>query len=644
MLMAKWLFPDNRHRKTVAFNNQGVAHFTGDRFHNVVRETVQNSLDAARDENDTVIIKMHLQEIPANLFDGAGLGTTITQCLKTSKVPNDRPTLRKMADYLTEVNASGSIPALVISDHNTTGASDIPESGQLTSMWEALTNSEGVDVKSSAGSGGSHGIGKNAPYNISIPRTILYSTRFKTGANGQTRSLFIGRALLVSHTGADGQPYSHEGYLGAEDFNALEDDDIATIFRRDVTGLTTYILGFAPPEGMSWQTLAAQAAVENFSHGIVQGKVIFDIDGNTITAENIRNKWVTELPNLTQETLNFIELSAKTPEERHQIDGIGEINLYLETTDDPDDNRREVALVRDSGMLITSLLPNMNLPGMRREASLPRNLKGFTAIIECLSHGEASLIRDAETANHTAVRPDIIEDQNRRKLAEGQLTKLGRWVKNVLQEKAKREVHARIDSADELNEFIALTGEALPSDNGVSTIANFTITKPRQMESGVPAGPTRRGRRSNVIKQIDEEDENQENNIDIHDPKKRKKRKTRRKRASQSSPNPFPRLRFMRTDDNATHQITAMFDSPSEELRGIKLLSIGEDGSETVVGLKNQVEINGKKASVKNNTIRSIQPVPGQSRVAIKFDTQEPVIKDGKQLKSFHLRHGDNQS
>lgn len=643
MQKPSWLFPKNGPRKTVAFNNQGVAHFTGDRFRNVIRETVQNSLDAVRVQNEPITIKIYRQEIPINLFDCEGLFNAIFQCLETSKVPNDHATLDKMADYVSLAIEKGTISALVISDHNTTGASDTSEETKPTSMWEALTNSEGVDVKASQGSGGTHGIGKNAPYNISIPRTILYSTRFETGSHGQTRSLFIGRTMLVSHQGADKQYHSHEGYLGAPDFYPLQDDDIDPLFRREDTGLTTYILGFTPPSHTDWQILAAQAAIENFFHGIVRGNAVFDIEGDIISSDNIDSKWTRELPDLEQEMLNFIRLSTKPPEAKCHFDGIGDVNLYLETTDDLNDNRRDIALVRDSGMLITDQLPNMNLPGMRREGSLPRNLKGFTAIIECLSHGEASLIRDAESANHTAVRIDIIEDEDRRKLAARQLAKLGQWVKSVLQERAKREVQSRIESADELNDYITLVGEALPGSDGIVP-TNYVITKPYQTESGVTAGVTRGGTNSTVITLTEEEDENQETTTRVHDKRKRQKRKTRKKRSTTSSPNPFSGLRFIRTDDNATHQITAIFNSPSHEIRGIKLLSVGEDGTESVVGLKNHVEINGKRAVVKNNTVRSIAPADEQSRITVKFDTQEPVAMDGQTLKSFHLRHGDDQA
>ena len=449
--------------------------------------------------------------------------------------------------------------------------------------------------------------------------------------------------VLVSHQGADKQYHSHEGYLGAPDFYPLQDDDIDPFFRREDTGLTTYILGFTPPSHTDWQILAAQAAIENFFHGIVRGKAVFDIEGDIISSDNIDSKWTRELPDLEQEMLNFIRLSTKPPEAKCHVDGIGDVNLYLETTDDLNDNRRDIALVRDSGMLITDQLPNMNLPGMRREGSLPRNLKGFTAIIECLSHGGPSLIRDAESANHTAVRIDIIEDENRRKLAARQLAKLGQWVKSVLQERAKREVQSRIESADELNDYITLVGEALPGSDGIVP-TNYVITKPYQTESGVTAGVTRGGTNSTGITLTEEEDDNQETTTRVHDKRKWQKRKTRKKRSTTSSPNPFSGLRFIRTDDNATHQITAIFNSPSHEIRGIKLLSVGEDGTESVVGLKNHVEINGKRAVVKNNTVRSIAPADEQSRITIKFDTQEPVAMDGQTLKSFHLRHGDDQA
>ena len=636
-----WQFPHNPNRKTVGFNNQGVSHFTGDRFRNVIRETVQNSGDAVRDAMKPVVIKMSSTYIPVHLLDGDGLKTTLARCLETSKVPSDKPILQKMADDVRQSCEIGAMPALVVSDHNTIGASDIVEEGALTSMWDALTNAEGVDVKPTKGSAGSHGLGKNAPYNISTPRTVLYSTRFRTEAEGDTRNLFIGRALLVSHQGVGGEYYTHEGYLGAPDFYPLENGQIDPFFQRDDEGLTLYIAGFTPPPDEIWETMAAQAAIENFFHGIVKGKLIFDIEGKAINSDSIRRRWIDELSDLQSETVNFMRVSTSPPVDTCHIDGIGEVNLYLETSDDDEDNRREIALVRDSGMLITNQLTDMNLPGMKRHSSLPRNLKGFTAIIECLSHGNDSLVKDAETANHTAVRVDTIEDMARRKFAEKQLGRLGRWVKQQLQERARREVVARVENADELNDLVSLIGDAISSGDQTIPPTDHLITQPHEVASGVTASALRRGRRSKTIELADEPDDNQETEEKQHDKRKRQKRTTRRKRNTRSLPNPFAGLRFVRTSNDATHEISAIFDSPSEALRGVRLMSISEDGSESVVGLKNQVEINGKKATVKNNAVRLIEPVASQTRVVIKFDTQEPVVIDGNTLKSFNLKHGE---
>ena len=88
-----WKFPINEGRKIVGFNNQGVSHFTGDRFRNVIRETAQNSGDVVQDATKPVTIKMSSTHIPMHLLDGEGLATTLALCLERSKVPSDKPAL-----------------------------------------------------------------------------------------------------------------------------------------------------------------------------------------------------------------------------------------------------------------------------------------------------------------------------------------------------------------------------------------------------------------------------------------------------------------------------------------------------------------------------------------------------------------------
>lgn len=637
-----WQFPQSPNRKNFGFNNQGIAHFTGDRFRNVIREVVQNSLDAVDNEAQPVGISIRQEAMPVGVFAGESLREIVDLCIQTSKVPTDKPILEKMAQDLERAIETGTMPALAIGETNTTGASDILTEGKEISMWEALTNSEGVDVKAQPDSGGKHGIGKNAPYNVSSPRTVLYSTKFKTGENGAMKSLFIGRSMLVSHQDEKGNHYTYEGYLGAPDFYPLRDEAIAPDFRRDTPGLTLYIIGFNPPEepeDTDWQTLSAEAAVSNFFHSIVNRKVVFDIDDGSVNADNIRSV-AHGLTGIESETRNFVAASSQPPVASTYIDGIGTVNLYLDISEDPEDNRREVALVRDSGMLITDKLPSMNLPGLRRESSLPRNLKGFTAIVECLSAKNPSLVRDAESPSHDQISADNIQDEQRRSYAKRRFAQLAQWLKGEIQNRAKREVESRKDNADELNQYMALVGEAAAGQNGFAG-AQIFISKPREIESGAsPTGP-RRGRRANVIQPADDATGNLEDTGEIPEGDSGKKRKSRRrrKRTAVRLPNAFAGLRFVDADNNATHVVTAIFDTPQSELRGIKLVSVGEDSSEDVVGLKNFAEINGKRVSVKNDTIRAITPSEGRDRTEVRFHTQEPVAKSGQALKSFDLKY-----
>ena len=640
MLSSGWQFPESPNRKNFGFNNQGVAHFTGDRFRNVIREVVQNSLDAVEDETLPVGISIRQEAMPVSAFAGESLREIADLCIQTAKVPTDKPILEKIAQDLDRAIQTGAMPALAIAETNTTGASDILTEGKEISMWDALTNSEGVDVKAQPDSGGKHGIGKNAPYNVSSPRTVLYSTKFKTGANGAMQSLFIGRSMLVSHRDKEGRHHTYEGYWGAPDFYPLQDDAIAPAFRRDTPGLTLYIIGFTPPEDAAdWQTLSVAAAVSNFFHGIVNGKVVFDVAGQGVNADNIRSV-AYEMEGIEPETRNFIVASSQPPVASTHIDGIGTVNLYLDLSADPEDNRREVALVRDSGMLITDKLPSMNLPGLRRESSLPRNLKGFTAIVECLSAKKPSLVRDAESTSHDQISADNIQDEQRRSYAKRQFAQLAQWLKGEFQSRAKGEVESRKDNADELNQYMALAGAAAAGQNGFAG-AQIFISKPREVESGVSATGPRRGRRASVIQIIDEVVDGPEDTREIPGETTGKKRKSRRRRQRTTArlPNAFAGLRFVAAGNDATHVVTAIFDTPQRELRGIKLVAVGEDGGENVVGLKNFAEINGKRVPVKNDTLRAIAPAEGLSRTEVRFHTQEPVAKSGQSLKSFDLKY-----
>ena len=557
-----------------------------------------------------------------------------------AKVRHDKPNLESLLQYMEQAEGSGSIPCLVISESNSTGASDIPQEEDGTSMWEALTNAEGVDVKANPDSGGSHGIGKNAPYTISIPRTVLYSTHYKA-EDGTSKSLFIGRCMLVSHE-YEGVHYGHEGYLGDKGFVHLEDGSIPPRFRKESPGLDLYIVGFQVPAETDWQRLATAAAITNFFHSIIKSKVVFDISGVVVNANNVMEtaKQLASMNEelLDEETLNFMAATMQGPVETSSIDGIGQVNLYLTVYEATELTQREVAIVRDSGMLITSQLSRMNLQGMRRESSFPRQAKGFTAIIECLNPGHASLLKDSESTSHDEIRTDNIVDPVRRRQANRQLARLATWVKRQVGERTHREITSRVGEADELNKYISLEGEIDPAEGSGTPQSHITITPPKLVTSGVSPFQSRSRRPTNVI--VAANSGNGGGGGTRRNGEKTTTKKKRNRRVS-NQPHIFGGLRMARKDANSTHSLIVTFDDPGRDLTNVRLVTVGEDGSEKTVGLQATAKVNGKTVSTKNDAIRTLKPENGTNRVMMEFYTREPVTKNGQSLKSFYLKSGE---
>ncbi len=629
-----WEFPENRNRKKVGYNNQGAAHFTGASFRNVIRETTQNSLDAVANKGAPVTIQIRKEDLDVDLVGGSDLLAHIKACVQTSKVSNDKQPLLALESYMKDAIQKHSLPTLKISEANTTGASDVPhEDG--TSMWEALTNAEGVDVKATADSAGRHGIGKNAPYTVSIPRMVLYSTTYEDN-NGETKSLFIGRCMLVSHE-YGGIGYSHEGYLGAPDFMPLGDEAIHAKFRRRNPGLDLYIVGFDVHDDTDWRPLAAAAAITNFFHSINNGKVVFDIDGLTIDQNTIMDiaEEQGEEDLLTGETLRFLSVSSQEPDATTILEGIGQVNLYLRVYEDRERTERDIAIVRDSGMLITSELSRMNLPRMRRERSFSRNLKGFTAIIECLSQGKPSLLRDAESTSHDEISTGHILDPGRRRQADRQIRRLADWVKDQISTKTYRELTHASDEANELNKYVSLVGQRNQTEGKGTQRTDITITTPREIVSGL-APPSRVRSRGNASVIVPSDSPGGQPR---GGPGKSRRRSGRRRNySSQRREHSFARLRMMPNGIGNTHSLIAVFDAPRGELKNVKLVTVGEDGSEKVMGLRPQVKINGKQVTTKNDAVRSIKPTSGAERVVMEIHTREPILDDGQLLKGFYLR------
>ena len=174
---ATWNFPPVGGGADYGFENASSAHFSHDPIQNLVREVIQNSLDAKQGGLvEPVKVTFAEEEIERELIGADELGAHLASCMKKTEALGISDATMAYRNSLSVLESS-SVPCLKIVDSGTTGL--------RSRNWEALTLQEGFVQKGGVASGGSYGIGKNAVFNLSSLFTVFYSTRYLDGRRGR---------------------------------------------------------------------------------------------------------------------------------------------------------------------------------------------------------------------------------------------------------------------------------------------------------------------------------------------------------------------------------------------------------------------------------------------------------------------------
>ena len=438
-----WKFPSNEANEIEGPNDPGITHFMGQREESIIRESVQNSLDAQRNAGSPVQVALSLEKVATSLFDGSGLAGAIRAAADSTHYDDDayRKQFERGYRLLRRVGV-GSVDCLRIIDSNTTGADDEPRPNKAPSKWEALTKGTGSNAKDQRDSAGSFGLGKFAAFAATDFRTVLYSVAYES--HGDLRRRFQGKSILVSHK-VRGKEFRKTGYLGDANFMPVTDTDVSRPFRLAEPGTALYILGYKRPEG--WQKTSIRTAIKHFFHAIVRGKLEMTVDGKRVDAKTVAE--LTKSLKVGAKTSDFVNVSQLAPVAETEIDGIGKVSIRIQVDDDKP-GKRNIALVRDAGMMLTDNPRDMNLTGVGR---IPQHWKGFTAIIECLSHGKPSLLRDSESPQHNRISEEYITDPDRRREAVQRLRELGQWCRDQIEVLAEP-ASSNGDNANEVAKYL----------------------------------------------------------------------------------------------------------------------------------------------------------------------------------------------
>ena len=620
-----WQFPPNDAGEIEGPNDPGISHFTDNRNANLIRESIQNSLDARAGE-DPVSIEFDLVDIPRMGFEADQLSEILDDCIQSPHNYEEyRDQFRKGKNLL---RRNQQVRGLCIQDSNTTGAGDTPRDGGAPSKWQALTKGSGSPVKDQKDSAGSFGLGKHSAFAVTDLRTVLYSTTWRD-EDGLRHSRFIGKSILVSHT-YKGKSRRRTGYLSGEHYMPLRDGEVPSTFLLRQPGTAIYIVGYAIEPGQGspeWKRDSIAAAVEGYFHAITHRNLIVRVSDEEVNSDNIVELFAagTHYRRKYPRTANFIQVSQMMPAVRKHFPGVGDVSLRIKVHDDPKPKVREIALVRDSGMMITDQLNVMGLSLGR----IPVLWRGFTAIIECKSElGKSSYIRDSESPKHDKISVDYIDDPDRKRQARNTLREVGQWIRQQIEERVGPYTSVSDDYVDELAKYLPIYDDGgKPIDPNKPATISMTPPK-RSRNVGGGAGPFggehggRRRRRRKVVKPSNGGD----------GPGGRGGGTGGRGDGRRPPRTRVSGVRIRPVLDE-THSVSVTFDNPRRELVNIQLVAVGEDGARLPLYVR-EARAGQTLLDTSNGAISRL-PATDDARYQLEIRTIEPVAG-----KTFRLLGG----
>lgn len=250
----------------------------GNPYRGLVRECVQNSMDAVYDESKPVTVKFSVGHFSKDELKGFfELKEHIQACMKYFS--NDMKAQKKFQE-MAEVFQSGLISYINVSDYNTKGMPYVKD--DTGSPFYAFVRSAGVSVKGNNKTGGSFGFGKSAYFKISPIRTLFISTKTPDG-----EVAFEGVSWLCTHKHR-GEIVSDAGFFDNNGgYPITQRALIPSSMLRDEPGTSFYILGL---KQNSWDKIfqdMLKEALQNFWLAIYEGKLELIIDGKKISKDNL---------------------------------------------------------------------------------------------------------------------------------------------------------------------------------------------------------------------------------------------------------------------------------------------------------------------------------------------------------------------
>ena len=214
-MSVRWIFDPAPPSGKRTGGNAAEYSFEG-RIDTLVREVVQNSLDAGRAGDEPVIVTFRLIELTGKHLDRflSGLDwSSVEDNLRA--IPEGRGG-RGIRRAIEQMTTDGRLRILVIEDHGTCGleGEEQRRNDEERNSFCALVRDDLYSDKPGTDSGGSFGLGKSVLWAYSGLKTALFASIPLNPPDGRSGIRVIGRTSLPYHETESDGACTGDGWLG----------------------------------------------------------------------------------------------------------------------------------------------------------------------------------------------------------------------------------------------------------------------------------------------------------------------------------------------------------------------------------------------------------------------------------------------
>ena len=415
----------------------------------VLRENIQNSMDAKLSDKETVIVSIKCGEMNSKVVPGIDEIKERIHSLEEGNIY-----ARETIEHMKESIAKDIIKYISFEDSNTKGLSGAKygRSDENKGTWQAYAYKKGAhhieeDYELEGSRGGSHGVGKIASNSASDIHTMFFANCDEFG------NQHIGGTIqLIEHK------YKDKFYRATGDFTDVRIDDNGNeiyypfennfdeVFRKDTRGLKI-IIPFLREEFYDLKSIV-KSVCDNFFVAIIEGSLVVDINGININKDSIieivKNEDYYEEQDLSEIKKEFTPIYVDTKLKKEPIDVIipdkkgNEYNFDLYIQYNKELKRGRTAIVRTIGMKIED----------KKISSHVRD--PYNAVLIPKGHKEDVFLKSLENESHTELSSEHIKNIEEKKNAKYFINKISAVIGEIIAEfiRQSNPSDGKIDTSD----------------------------------------------------------------------------------------------------------------------------------------------------------------------------------------------------